>query len=152
MSEDHEGSAGKPPEEERRNRFSRFSEQLSGLLDPEAALRRGQGLVTGVSRATKEEFMRIVSGEVRSFLDKIDIADLAQQIVAGLEVDIRMQVKFSRNKDGRATANVRSSQATFSAPAEAQPPPSPDEAVSKKTATDEGEPASVKSTASAKST
>jgi len=94
-------------EEERRTRFSRLGEQLTGLLDPESAFRRGQGIVTGVSKATKDELMRIVGAEVRSFLDKMDIADLAQQIIAGLEVDVRMQVKFSRSEEGRASAEIK---------------------------------------------
>lgn len=99
------------PEEERRRRFQRLGEQLTGLLDPESALRRGQGLVTGVSRATKEELMRIVGAEVRSFLDKMDIADLAQQIVAGLEIDVHMQIKLSRSSDGQTRTELTKSDA-----------------------------------------
>ena len=86
--------------------FSRLGEQLSGLLDPEAALRRGQGIVTGVTQATKDEMMRIISGEVRSFLDGMDIADLAQQVISGLVVDVNMQVRFSRSDDGLAQPTV----------------------------------------------
>lgn len=109
-----EGNDGDAPrhDEERRTRFSRLGEQLTGLLDPESAIRRGQGLVTGVSKATKEELMRLVGVEVRSFLDKMDIADLAQQIIAGLEVDVRMQVKFSRSADGKPVPEVRKSSAS----------------------------------------
>jgi hypothetical protein len=90
----------------RRTRFSRLGEQISGLLDPDSALRRGQDLVTGVTQATKEELMRIVSSEVRSFLDKIDAVDMLQQVVAGLVVDVNMQVRFSRAADGMAQARV----------------------------------------------
>lgn len=109
MAED--GNDGDIPrhEEERRTRFSRLGEQLTGLLDPESALRRGQGLVTGVSKATKDELMRLVGAEVRSFLDKMDIGDLAQQIISGLEVDVRMNVKFSRSSDGKPVPEVQQS-------------------------------------------
>jgi hypothetical protein len=86
-----------PDEAGGRSRFSRFGEQLSGLLDPEGAFRRGQNMVTGMTNATKEELMRIVSAEVRSFLDKMDAADLIQQVIAGLVVDVNMQVRFSRD-------------------------------------------------------
>ncbi|MEM6992511.1 MAG: hypothetical protein AAF721_18500 [Myxococcota bacterium] len=86
--------------------FTRLGEQLSGLLDPEAALRRGQGLVTGVTQATKDEAMRIVSAEVRNFLDGMDIADLAQQVISGLVVDVNMQVRFSREDDGLAQPTI----------------------------------------------
>lgn len=91
-----DGHATDPEAREARWGFSRLGEQLSGLLDPEAALRRGQGLVTGVTQATKDEAMRIISAEVRNFLDGMDIADLAQQVISGLVVDVNMQVRFSR--------------------------------------------------------
>ena len=94
------------PDDERRTRFGRLGEQISGLLDPESAFRRGQDIVTGVTQATKEELMRIVSAEVRSFLDKIDAVDMLQQVVAGLVVDVNMQVRFSRAADGLTQARV----------------------------------------------
>jgi hypothetical protein len=97
---------------EDRNRFRRFGDQLSGLLDPEAALRRGHGLVTGVTSTTKNEITRIVGAEVRNFLDKMDIADLAQQIVAGLQVDVNMTVKFSRDENGQTQPEVTKSEAS----------------------------------------
>lgn len=96
---------------EDRNRFKRLGDQLSGLLDPEAALRRGQGLVSGVTSTTKNEITRIVGAEVRNFLDKMDIADLAQQIVAGLQVDVQMTVKFSRDENGRTQPEITKSEA-----------------------------------------
>ncbi len=95
MSEDRDDDA--PDAGPSRSRFSRLGEQLTGLLDPESAFRRGQNMVSGVTNATKEEFMRIVSAEVRSFLDKMDAADLIQQVIAGLVVDVNMQVRFSRD-------------------------------------------------------
>lgn len=91
---DHES-----PEE--RNRLRRLGDQLGVLLDPEAALRRGHGLVSGVTSTTKNEITRIVGAEVRNFLDKMDIADLAQQIIAGLQVDVNMTVRFTRDENGR---------------------------------------------------
>jgi hypothetical protein len=114
MSDDDREDEDDDPRGER-NRFQRFGDQLQGLLDPEAALRRGTGIVTGVSKATRDELMRIVGAEVRRFLDNIEIADLAQEIVAGLVVDVNMQVKFSRDDNGdtqpvvtKSEANVRS--------------------------------------------
>lgn len=101
-SEPGDSEAGDEDGREGRWGFTRLGEQLSGLLDPEAALRRGQGLVTGVGQATKDEMMRIVSSEVRNFLDGMDIADLAQQVISGLVVDVNMQVRFSR--DGQELA------------------------------------------------
>ena len=103
-----------PPHEDEpraeRTRFSRLSEQLTGLLDPESAFRRGQGLVTGVTQATKDELMRIVSSEVRSFLDKINVADLMQQVVAGLVVDVNMQIRFSKDRGKPAQPEVTKSE------------------------------------------
>lgn len=89
-----------------RSRLGRLGEQISGLLDPEAALRRGQDLVSGVTSATKEELMRIATSELRSFLDKMDAVELLQQVIAGLVVDVHMQVKFSRSADGIAQPQI----------------------------------------------
>lgn len=129
MADEPEREDGPRPEEDRRTRFSRLGEQLTGLLDPESAFRRGQGIVTGVSRATKDELMRIFGAEVRSFLDKMDIADLAQQIISGLEVDVRMQVKFSRSEEGKPKASVRKSTKVrhegLETPEDVPPPPPP---------------------------
>jgi hypothetical protein len=97
------------PEEDtphQRRRFGRLGEQLTGLLDPESAFRRGSGLVTGVTQATKEELIRIVSAEMRNFLDGMDAADLLQQVIAGLVIDVNMQVKFSREGDGPAQPEI----------------------------------------------
>jgi hypothetical protein len=91
---------------EKGGRFARLGEQLTGLLDPESAFRRGSGFVTGVSQATKEELVRIVSGEMRNFLDKMDAADLIQQVIAGLVIDVNMQVRFSREGDGPAQPKI----------------------------------------------
>lgn len=91
---------------EKGSRFQRLGEQLTGLLDPEAAFRRGSGLVTGITQTTKEELVRIISGEVKNFLDKMDAADLLQQVIAGLQIDVNMQVRFSRQADGAVQPEV----------------------------------------------
>src|SRR5688572_9525731 len=87
---------------EKGSRFQRLGEQLTGLWDPESAFRRGSGLVAGVTQATKEELVRVISAEVKNFLDKMDAADLLQQVIAGLVIDVSMQVRFSREGDGPA--------------------------------------------------
>ncbi|MBX7084559.1 MAG: hypothetical protein K1X88_35465 [Nannocystaceae bacterium] len=97
---------GRRDQDDRKTRLGRLGEQLTGLLDPEGALRKGQDLVTGVTQATKEELMRIVSAEMRSFLDKMDAVDLLQQVIAGLVVDVQMQVRFSRAADGLAQPKI----------------------------------------------
>jgi hypothetical protein len=86
--------------------FSRLGEQLTGLLDPEGAFRRGQGIVSGVTQATKEEFMRLFAAEVRAFLQKIDATDLVQEVITGLVLDVKMQVRFSKAEDGKVAPQV----------------------------------------------
>lgn len=110
MPDDRERDRNPPePEDDEpipRGRFSRLGEQLSGLLDPEAAFRRGQGIVTGVTQATKDEVIRIVSHETRNFLEKMDAAQLVQQVIAGLVVDVSMQIRFSRDENGRPQPEI----------------------------------------------
>ncbi len=107
-------------DDDMRSRLGRLGEQLTGLLDPEAALRKGQDLVSGVTQATKEELMRIATSELRSFLDKMDAVDLLQQVISGLVVDVHMQVKFSRSADGTAQPKItkQSSQISVKDPEE----------------------------------
>lgn len=121
---DHEDDDAPPIDEiprEQRRRFQRLGDQLSGLLDPESAFRRGQGLVTGVTQATKDEVVRIVSAETRNFLDGMDVADLLQQVIAGLTIDINMQVKFSRTDDGLAQPEITRQEAKIRRESDARP-------------------------------
>jgi hypothetical protein len=130
MSDDEREDESEPIGRGERNRFQRLGDQLQGLLDPEAAFRRGTGIVTGASKATRDELMRIVGVEVRRFLDKMDIADLAQQIVAGLVVDVSMQVKFSRDSAGKTQPEITRSEAAVRSASEDTdtdgPPPKDD--------------------------
>jgi hypothetical protein len=98
-----------PEEERRRGRGSGAFRLFGELLDPESRLRRGQELMVG----TKEELVRIVSSEVRNFLDKMDAVDLLQRVVAGLTVDVNLQVRFSRAADKRLEAEVTRNDASF---------------------------------------
>lgn len=75
----------------------RLADQLGALLDPDGPIKRGQGLLGGVTHATKEEVMRLVSQEVRGFLDKIDAADLVRQALEGMVVDV--EVRFRRDAE-----------------------------------------------------
>ncbi len=77
---------------------------LLGLLDSGA--RRGQDIVTEVAKGSKEEIVRVISAEVRGFLDKMDIVDLAQEIVSGLKVEAHVEIKFSRDADGHVQPEV----------------------------------------------
>jgi hypothetical protein len=79
--------------------------------DSSAAFKRGQGLVTGVAQGTKEELVRIFSAEVRGFLDKMDAADLIQEIVSGLVIEMKTEIRFTRSEDGRLEPDIRTSEA-----------------------------------------
>lgn len=93
--------------EEREDREPRFKRLLGDLLDSGQAIRRGStDLVTGVASSTKEEVVRIFSSEVRNFLDKMDVVELAQEIVAGLVIDMRAEVRFSRDDRGNVKATT----------------------------------------------
>jgi hypothetical protein len=115
--DDPELHAGDEPREEReggeRDRgFRRLGDSLIGSLfgDSTAAFKRGQGLVTGVAQGTKEELVRIFSQEVRGFLDKMDAADLVQQIVSGLVIEMKTEIRFRRDESGRIEPDVRTSE------------------------------------------
>ena len=94
---------------ERERGRRRLGDSLIGSLfgDSTAAFKRGQGLVTGVAQGTKEELIRIFSHEVRGFLDKMDAVDLVQQIVSGLVIEMKTEIRFRRDESGRLEPEVR---------------------------------------------
>ncbi len=94
--------------DERARTFRRFGDSLlSNLIgDSSAALRRGQGLVTGAAQGTKDELVRMISAEVRSFLDKMDAADLVQEIVSGLVIEMKTEIRFRRAEDGKLEPQI----------------------------------------------
>jgi hypothetical protein len=51
----------------------------------------------------------VISAEVRGFLDKMDVVDLAQEIVSGLKVEAHVEIKFSRDADGHVQPEVTKS-------------------------------------------
>lgn len=98
------------PEEEAYDRDDRGARErrrrlgdaiVSGILESGAAIRRGQDLIGGVASGTKEEIVRIVGAEVRGFLDKMDVVDLAQEVVSGLVVEVKTEIRFRRDDQGK---------------------------------------------------
>lgn len=99
-----------PPREDRLFGSSGFrrklSDSLTGLLDPDGALGKGKDFVTGVSAATKTEVVRMISAEVRNFLDGMDTVDLMQRVIAGLVVDVKAEIRFSIDPNGQLKSSV----------------------------------------------
>ncbi len=99
-----------PPREDRLFGSSGFrrkiSEGLTGLLDPDGALGKGKDFVTGVSQATKTELVRMVSAEVRNFLDGMDTVDLMQRVIAGLVIDVKTEIRFSIDPNGQLKPTI----------------------------------------------
>jgi hypothetical protein len=99
-----------PPREDRLFGSSGFrrkiSEGLTGLLDPDGALGKGKDFVTGVSQATKTEVVRMVSAEVRNFLDGMDTVDLMQRVIAGLVIDVKAEIRFSIDPNGQLKPTI----------------------------------------------
>jgi hypothetical protein len=110
----------------------KLGEGLAGLLDPDGAIGKGKDLVTGVTSATKNEVVRMISAEVRQFLDGMDTVELLQQVIAGLVIDVKAEVRFSIDPEGQLkpaikaekTAQRSKEPAPAAAPA-ATPPPTP---------------------------
>ncbi len=100
------------PREERQGFTSsnfrrKLGEGLAGLLDPDGALGKGKEIVSGVTQATKNEVVRMVSAEVRQFLDGMDTVDLLQRVIAGLVIDVKAEIRFSIDPEGQLKSTVR---------------------------------------------
>lgn len=109
---DHADSREDREAQERERYFRRLGDSLIGSIwgDSSAAFKRGQGLVTGVAQGTKDELVRMISHEVRGFLDKMDAADLVQEIVSGLVIEMKTEIRFRRDEEGRLEPDVRTSE------------------------------------------
>ena len=110
MRDPDEDDDAPPPREDRLFGSSGFrrkiSEGLTGLLDPDGALGKGKDFVTGVSQATKTELVRMVSAEVRNFLDGMDTVELMQRVIAGLVVDVKAEIRFSIDPNGQLKSSM----------------------------------------------
>jgi len=99
-----------PPRDDRMFGTSGFrrklSDSITGLLDPEGALGKGKDFVTGVSAATKTEVVRMVSAEVRNFLDGMDTVDLLQRVISGLVIDVKAEIRFSLDPQGQLKSTM----------------------------------------------
>ena len=86
---------------------------LSGLFESGEVLRRGQGIVSEVAQVTKGELVRIVGAEVRTFLDKVDVSDLVQEIMSGLVLEVKTEVRFTRDSTGKIRPKAQETQTRF---------------------------------------
>ena len=110
-------------ERERERSFRKLGDSLISSIwgDSSAAIKRGQGLVTGVAQGTKEELARLIAHEVRGFLDKMDAADLVQEIVSGLVIEMKTEIRFRRDEEGRLEPDIRTAPAKVGHEAERKP-------------------------------
>lgn len=121
-----------PPREDRLGFSSssfrrKLGEGLAGLLDPDGALGKGKELVTGVTAATKNEVVRMISAEVRQFLDGMDTVDLMQRVIAGLVIDVKAEIRFSIDPEGQLKSTVKTKDSAIKTrdPAPPAAPPKP---------------------------
>ena len=124
-----------PPREDRLGFTSasfrrKLGEGLAGLLDPDGALGKGKELVSGVTAATKNEVVRMVSAEVRQFLDGMDTVDLMQRVIAGLVIDVKAEIRFSIDPEGQLKSTVKTKDTAIktrepATPAPTKPPADP---------------------------
>lgn len=137
----------RPDYDEERSSTSSFrrklSEGLTGLLDPDGALGKGRDYVTGFAQGTKSELVRIIAGEVRSFLDNMDSVEMLQRVIAGLVVEIKTEIRFSLDKDGALKPSITTGESKVShagaSAAPSEPPPGPVSEPAKPRKTDEPE-------------
>ena len=94
----------------------KLSEGLTGLLDPDGALGKGRDYVSGFAQGTKSELVRIFANEVRSFLDNMDSVEMLQRVIAGLKIDIKTEITFSLDDDGRLQSQITTRESKVSQP------------------------------------
>ena len=63
----------------------------------------------------------MIAHEVRGFLDKMDAADLVQEIVSGLVIEMKTEIRFRRDEEGRLEPDIRTAPAKVGHEAERKP-------------------------------
>jgi hypothetical protein len=94
---------------------------LASFGESGEVLRRGQGLVAEVAQGTRDELARMVAAEVRGFLDRVDVVDLAQRIFDKMSLEIHAEVRFRRDGVEIQRSNVKFSSDNTSASSPAEP-------------------------------
>ncbi|MCA9637165.1 MAG: hypothetical protein KC420_14155 [Myxococcales bacterium] len=100
----------------------KLSEGLTGLLDPDGALGKGRDYVSGFAQGTKSELVRIFATEVRSFLDNMDSVEMLQRVIAGLVIEVKTEIRFSLDKEGKLQPTMTTRESKVSQPAAAPSP------------------------------
>ena len=64
-------------------------------LPAEAANRLMQG-----TKETKNEVMRLAGGEVKNFLEHLDLVGIFSDVLERMDMEVELKVRFTRNEDG----------------------------------------------------
>jgi len=64
-------------------------------LPAEAASRLMQG-----TKETKNEVMRLAGGEVKNFLEHLDLVGIFSDVLERMDMEVELKVRFTRNEDG----------------------------------------------------
>lgn len=73
---------------------------LAGLSESGDVIRRGQGLVSDVAQTTRDEVRRIAAAELRGLVDELDLSELIQDVVAGMVVEVKGEIRFRKSEEG----------------------------------------------------
>jgi hypothetical protein len=70
-------------------------------LPAEAANRLMQG-----TKETKNEVMRLAGGEVKNFLEHLDLVGVFSDVLERMDMEVELKVRFTRNEDGELEPQV----------------------------------------------
>lgn len=79
---------------------SAIREAVSDMMPREAAARLAQG-----TERTKKEVVRIIAGEVRTFLDEVDLQSIIAQVLQDHEMEVH--VRFHPKSDATVESEER---------------------------------------------
>jgi len=109
MAEDankkHEGAAqeGAPEPLGDEDPTGRSAEDRSGITD---FVRRAVSAGVGAASRSKDDIVRVAAGEMRGWLEHLNLHEELAKALAKLKIEVKMEVRFRPNDEGKLVAET----------------------------------------------
>jgi len=81
----------------------RSAEDRSGITD---FVRRAVSAGVGAASRSKDDIVRVAAGEMRGWLEHLNLHDELAKALAKLKIEVKMEVRFRPNDEGKLVAET----------------------------------------------
>jgi hypothetical protein len=83
----------------------RAAEDRSGITD---FVRRAVSAGVGAASRSKDDIVRVAAGEMRGWLEHLNLHEELAKALAKLRIEVKMEVRFRPNEEGKVVAETTS--------------------------------------------